>query len=51
LYDKWCREHSPTGYEYFAPHSSLATYGSPPMQKFLRQMSSASQFRTVVKAK
>lgn len=50
LYDKWCREHSPTGYEFFAPHSSLATYNSRPMQSFLRRMSSASQFRTIVKA-
>lgn len=49
LYHKWCREHTPTGYEYFSPHSSLATYNSPPMQRFLRQMSSASQFRMQVK--
>lgn len=49
LYDKWCREHTPTGYEFFAQHSSLATYNSPPMQRFLRQMSSASQFRTRVR--
>lgn len=49
LYDKWCREHTPTGYEFFSPHSSLATYNSPPMQTFLRQMSSASQFRVRVK--
>lgn len=49
LYNKWCREHTPTGYEFFAQHSSLATYNSPPMQRFLRQMSSASQFRTQVK--
>jgi hypothetical protein len=50
LYDKWCREHTPTGYEFFSPHSSLATYSSQPMQTFLRQMSSASQFRTRVAA-
>jgi hypothetical protein len=50
LYGKWCREHTPTGYEFFAQHSSLATYNSPPMQTFLRQMSSASQFRTKVSA-
>lgn len=49
LYHKWCREHSPTGYEFFCTHSSLATYNSPPMQRFLRQMSSASQFRVQVK--
>lgn len=45
LYQQWCREHTPTGYEFFCPHSSLATYNSPAMQRFLRQMSSASQFR------
>lgn len=49
LYDKWCREHSPTGYEFFSSHSSLATYNSQAMQNFLRRMSSASQFRTKVK--
>ncbi len=47
-YDKWCREHTPTGYEFFCPHSSLRTYSSQPMQRFLRQMSSASQFRVRV---
>ena len=46
---KWCREHTPTGYEFFAPHSSLHTYNSPAMQQFLRQMSSANQFRVVVR--
>jgi hypothetical protein len=51
LYQKWCREHTPTGYEFFCPHSSLATYNSPPMQRFLRQMSSASHFRVQVKHK
>ena len=49
LYHKWCREHTPTGYEFFCPHSSLHTYNSPLMQDFLRQMSSASQFRVKVK--
>jgi hypothetical protein len=49
LYDTWCREHTPTGYEFFAPHSSLATYNSQAMQRFLRQMSSASHFRAKVK--
>jgi len=49
LYHRWCREHTPTGYEFFCPHSSLATYNSPPMQRFLRQMSTASQFRVKVK--
>lgn len=49
LYDKWCGEHVPTGYEYFAPHSSLSTYNSPAMQNFLRQMSRASQFRTMIR--
>jgi hypothetical protein len=49
LYDRWGRQHTPTGYEFFSPHSSLHTYNSPPMQAFLRQMSSANQFRTRVK--
>jgi hypothetical protein len=49
IYHKWCSDHSPTGYEFFCPHSSLATYNSPPMQRFLRQMSSASQFRVQVR--
>jgi hypothetical protein len=51
LYNKWCREHVPTGYEYFSPHSSLSTYNSPAMQQFLRQMSRASQFRTRITSK
>lgn len=45
IYHKWCRDHTPTGYEFFSPHSSLATYNSQPMQRFLKQMSSAAQFR------
>lgn len=49
LYQKWCRGHTPTGYEFFSPHSSLGTYNSQPMQAFLRKMSSASQFRVRVK--
>lgn len=48
-YHKWCREHTPTGYEFFCPHSSLATYSSPAMQRFLERMSSASQFRVTVR--
>ena len=48
LYHKWCREHTPTGSEFFCPHSSLATYNSQAMQKFLARMSSASHFRVSV---
>lgn len=44
LYDKWTKEHAPTGYEFFCPHSSLDSYNSQKMQEFLRQMSIASQF-------
>lgn len=44
LYDSWCSEHVPTGYEFYCPHSSLASYNSQKMQVFLRQLSSASQF-------
>jgi hypothetical protein len=51
IYHKWCRDHTPTGYEFFCPHSSLQTYNSSPMQAFLRQMSSAAQFRVKVQRK
>lgn len=44
LYDKWCPDHVPTGYEFFSPHSSLDSYSSPKMQDFLARMSIASQF-------
>src|SRR5258706_872694 len=44
LYSDWRDNHVPTGYEYFCPHSSLDSYNSPAMQRFLRQMSIASQF-------
>jgi hypothetical protein len=44
LYHKWAKEHVPTGSEFFCPHSSLDSYNSQKMQKFLRQMSIASQF-------
>lgn len=44
LYTDWHSNHVPTGYEYFCAHSSLDSYNSPKMQKFLRQMSIASQF-------
>lgn len=44
IYAKWVEEHTPTGYEYFCPHSSLDSYTSPAMQKFLGQMSVQAQF-------
>ena len=43
-YEGWCVNHTPTGYEYFCPHSSLGSYHSQKMQQFLRRMSIASQF-------
>ncbi len=43
-YNKWARNHTPTGYEYFIPHSSLDTYNSQKMQRFLAQMSISNQF-------
>jgi hypothetical protein len=46
VYDRWIKEHTPTGYEFFCPHSSLDSYKSQKMQTFLRQMSIASQFYT-----
>ena len=44
LYHNWCYEHVPTGQEFFCPHSSLTSFTAQKMQKFLRQMSIASQF-------
>lgn len=44
LYHQWCREHVPTGYEFFCPHSSLNSYNAQKMQRFLKQMSIAGQF-------
>ena len=44
LYREWAKEHVPTGYEFFCPHSSLDSYTSQKMQEFLGQMSIASQF-------
>ena len=43
-YEAWTPHHTPTGYEFFCPHSSLNSYTSAKMQKFLRQMSRASHF-------
>lgn len=44
LYHQWCKEHVPTGYEFFCPHSSLNGYNGQKMQRFLKQMSIAAQF-------
>ncbi|MDQ1084556.1 MULTISPECIES: hypothetical protein [Microbacterium] len=44
IYKKWVPEHTPTGYKYFCPHSSLASYNVQKMQAFLRRMSISSQF-------
>ena len=44
IYVEWAKEHIPTGYEFFCPHSSLDSYNSQKMQVFLRQMSIASQY-------
>ena len=46
LYETWCRQHTPTGYEFFCPHSSLDSYSSKKMQTFLAQLSIAAQFYT-----
>ncbi len=35
IYHEWCSGHTPTGYEYFCPHSSLDSYKSVKMQEFL----------------
>ena len=44
VYRQWTDAHTPTGYEYFCPHSSLNSYSGQRMQQFLRRMSIASQF-------
>ena len=44
VYDDWCSNHTPTGFEYFCRHSSLDSYNSQKMQQFLRQMSISSQY-------
>lgn len=46
-YKGWVPQHVPTGYEYFMPHSALATYTRPETQRFLKAMSVASQFHTL----
>lgn len=38
-YREWIPSHTATGYEYFVPHSSLGSYNSQQMQRFLRQLS------------
>lgn len=43
-FDNWCKNHTPTGYEYFCKHSSLDSFTSQPMQRFLSQMSAHSHF-------
>ena len=50
LYQDWCRENAPGAHEFFCKHSSLDTWSSPQMQDFLWQMSTATQFRTRIKA-
>jgi hypothetical protein len=47
LYNKWCIEHTPTGYEYFCPYSSLNSFNSQKMRSFLKRMSIASQFYVI----
>ena len=44
MYNSWCPGHTPTGYEYFCPHSALDSYPSQKMQNFLARMSIGSQF-------
>ena len=44
LYEKWCPHHTPTGYEFFCPQSSLKSRTAQSMRAFLRQMSVAAQF-------
>jgi hypothetical protein len=44
LYRNWMPGHVPTGYEYFIPHASLASYNSQAMQNFLRRLTWRSHF-------
>jgi hypothetical protein len=44
LYKTWCPHHTPTGYEFFCPHSSLQSRTAQKMRSFLSQMSVAAQF-------
>ncbi len=46
IYDQWIEEHVPAGYEFYCPHSSLDSYTSQKMQRFLRQMSMTSHYYT-----
>jgi hypothetical protein len=43
-FDDWCKNHTPTGYEYFCKHSTLDSFTSQSMQRFLSQMSMYSHF-------
>lgn len=44
LYKKWSKDHTPTGYEFFCPHSALASYTSQKMQAFLKRTSITAHF-------
>lgn len=42
IYGDWVENHTPAGWEYYCPHSALASYSSQKMQGFLRQLASTS---------
>jgi hypothetical protein len=50
LYSSWAGNNVADGHEYFCRHSSLDSYTSQAMQRFLRQMSYSSQFFTKIEA-
>lgn len=45
-YDRWAVSNVPAPFEFFCRHSSLGSYASQKMQKFLRSMSPEHQFYT-----
>lgn len=49
LFDSWTKEGVPEGHEFVSRYSSLPTYQSQPMQKFLRGMALSQHFYPKVK--
>ena len=50
LYPSWATNNVADGHEFFCRHSSLGSYTSQTMQRFLRQMSYSSQFLTSIES-
>jgi hypothetical protein len=45
-YDDWVRQHTPTGWEFFCLHNSLASFPSQHMQDFLKTMTAEPHYYT-----